>query len=119
MGEGVCPSGARAQAEGARRRPEPASVWGGAMAGKVTPMAKYKLVFLGDQSVRCLRVAAPDLLCYVCVFVCVRARAYVRVLWPFLHVPHHSLSVWSALHRWGRRRSSRASCTTSSKAATR
>eukprot|EP01043_Picozoa_sp_COSAG02_P029005 COSAG02_NODE_1788_length_10924_cov_15.455150_3_plen_33_part_00 len=22
------------------------------MAGKVTPMAKYKLVFLGDQSVR-------------------------------------------------------------------
>ena len=47
------------------------------MAGKVTPMAKYKLVFLGDQSVRCLRVAAPDLLCYVCVFLCARARTCV------------------------------------------
>ena len=59
------------------------------MAGKVTPMAKYKLVFLGDQSVRC--VAAPDLLCYLCIFAFV--RAYVRVLWPSVCVLQHCLRV--------------------------
>ena len=89
----------------------------------VTPMAKYKLVFLGDQSVRARPTACRAPLFFSAHSLCLAALGpaawLAAALCPCPRSESRALSPFSSPRRLARRRSSRGSCTTSLTATTR